>query len=306
MLKYIHVLPNDSNKYVGVSNKIEGQINAFRNNGIVAKAFGYKKLSKIKRAIPFSSSSINWKEVDVTDSDILYIRYPMSDLRFILFLRKIKRKMGIPIFIEIATYPYEKELSRYSIITIRDKLYRRFLMNYVDFIFYIGGDGAYPQDIYGVKCARISNGIDFQKYRIVRRKPSNTIRMIAVAEFQKIHGYERIIRGIADYYRKGGGRSISFTLVGEGGELSYYKELTSKLELNNYIHFKGKMVGEELNAEFDNSDIGVESFGFYKIDISTSSSLKSREYLARGLPYISGVHNDIIDDVFPFCLFFYK
>ena len=42
------------------------------------------------------------------------------------------------------------------------------------------------------------------------------------------------------------------------------------------------MVGEELNAEFDNSDIGVESFGFYKIDISTSSSLKSREYLARG------------------------
>ena len=37
------------------------------------------------------------------------------------------------------------------------------------------------------------------------------------------------------------------------------------------------------------------SFGFYKLDLDKASSLKTREYLASGLPVISGCRQDIFE-----------
>lgn len=304
MLVYLYSLDSNRQRGLGIENKINGQVKAFNNNGIVTQKIGCKILPKIQRIFPFSSSSIDWCKVNLENVTSLYVRYPLSDYQFIKFLKRAKSN-NIRLYLEIATFPYEKELKKANIIVrMRDKLYSRFIKKYVDHIFYMGGQKEVVSTIFGVKCSRISNGIDFDNYRITKRKSENVIRLISVAQFQVIHGYERIIKGIFNYYKNGGNRSIDFVLIGEGPELDSYKQLVNNLSLNDRIHFKGKLTGELLDEEFDNADIGVESFGFYKIGVSISSSLKSREYLARGLPFISGIENDIISKNFPFCLQF--
>lgn len=44
-------------------------------------------------------------------------------------------------------------------------------------------------------------------------------------------------------------------------------------------------------------DIGLGALGLYKQGIYQSSSLKIREYLAKGLPIISGCREDVFDNI---------
>ena len=51
---------------------------------------------------------------------------------------------------------------------------------------------------------------------------------------------------------------------------------------------------KELDPIYDKADAGLGFFGLYKDKMSTISSLKSVEYLAKGLPVISGCVEDIM------------
>ena len=128
--------------------------------------------------------------------------------------------------------------------------------------------------------------------------------MVAVAQFQKSHGYERVIRGIAEYYKKARKTEVFIHMIGEGEEKKYYEELTRQLGVQKYIFFYGRKNGEELNKIYDNSDIGLSCFGFYKRGIELSSALKVREYLAHGLPVVTGAREDAFDDSSIYCLRF--
>lgn len=304
MIKYIYTVQNDPKKGSGVSQKIAGQVKALNNNGIETVEESHQKLSKIIRVLPLGTSTISWKQIDLGGIKGLYIRYPMADYRFVRFLKRAKESAEIVVCIEVPVYPYQKELKWYSLRTIREWIYRKFLHKYVDRVFYIG-DATSDTKIFGVDSEKISNGIDFDSYSIHKRSTSDsTIRLIAVAEFQKSHGYERILKGMAEYKKVKNCRSVMFYMVGEGDEKKYYESLTEELELKDFVYFLGKLTGNELDEAYDKADIGVEVFGLYKRGIVTSSSLKSREYLARGLPFICGAPNDAIDGKFPYCLFF--
>ena len=50
----------------------------------------------------------------------------------------------------------------------------------------------------------------------------------------------------------------------------------------------GKLQGENLDDIYNAADIGLGSFGFYKIGLETASSLKTKECLSKGLPIIAG------------------
>lgn len=303
MIKYIYAFEPNKNLGSGMENKVNGQVNALKNNGLDVIKEGHCKPSKYIRMIPFMTSSINWNKIDLTNVDGLYIRYLMSDFQFIKFLKRAK-KNHIRICIEVATYPYKKELSWYSIKTIRDCFYKILLYKYVDLVFFMGGVGN-VENIFGIRSKKICNGIDFNKYKIHNNTiVTNTIRLIAVADFDKRHGYERILKGISEYKKNGGKRIIDFYMVGEGSEKSFYEKLSINLGIDNNVHFLGRLIGKDLDLAYDSADIGVEVFGFYKNGIKCSSSLKSREYLARGLPFICGAKNDLIPEDFPYCLFF--
>lgn len=123
------------------------------------------------------------------------------------------------------------------------------------------------------------------------------INLIAVAQFQKSHGYERIIRSIHNYYSTGSSQyEVMLYMVGEGGEKKTYERLVKRYSLEDRVIFCGYRDRDELEELYDRADIALGCFGFYKRGISKSSALKTREYLLHGLPVISGCQEDIFRD----------
>lgn len=111
---------------------------------------------------------------------------------------------------------------------------------------------------------------------------------------RRAHGYERCIQGLARYYQKNPGRRVEIHFVGDGEEKDYYQNLASQLHLEEYVFFYGSQAGKELDLIYDKADAGLGFFGLYKDKMSTISSLKSVEYLAKGLPVISGCVEDVM------------
>lgn len=136
----------------------------------------------------------------------------------------------------------------------------------------------------GARTVNILNGID--PADIVRRQEhsrGNIIKLLAVANVSSWHGFDRVIRGLAEYHGK---REINFVIVGQGSELAELKRLVIQYRLENTVLFRGLQLGEGLDKCFDECDIAVGSLGLHRLGI-TPSSLKSREYMARGIPFVA-------------------
>lgn len=65
----------------------------------------------------------------------------------------------------------------------------------------------------------------------------------------------------------------------------------SKYKLNRYVFFHGYKSGE-LGKLYDTADAGLVSFGSYKENVERLCTIKTREYLAKGLPVILGGMDD--------------
>lgn len=140
-----------------------------------------------------------------------------------------------------------------------------------------------------------SNNNILQTKRQCLQQGQRKIRMLAVATFQKSHGYERVIKGIARYYNGSSDSKIEFYLVGNGEETIKYQKMVKQYGLEQYVIFCGKKIGSELDYMYNGMDIALGPFGLYKRKIFKSSSLKVREYLAKGMPIISGCHEDAFE-----------
>lgn len=223
--------------------------------------------------------------------DYIYNRYGMMDTFYYRLLKRL-HKNGAKILIEIPTYPYIGERQRgiaYWLMFKWDALYLHKLKNVVDRIVTYSDD----EQIFEIPTIHIMNGIDVDEINPkCNFNSSESVRLLALAYMQPHHGYERLIKGVYDYYRAGGKRDIKCTFAGEGPEVDHYKKLVDDYDLQKYFSFAGKQQGESLNTLLDNTDIGICSLGAYKKKVYLSSELKSREYFAKGIPICSGVTID--------------
>ncbi|MDE5699028.1 MAG: hypothetical protein K2I96_16755 [Lachnospiraceae bacterium] len=254
--------------------------------------------------LPFGSYAMDYDSAfaQIDNPDFVYIRHRALDRRYYLFLTKIRNRYPqVKIILEIPTYPYKGELLASRTMWpfyFKDAFRRNRLKKIVDRIAILTDDNF----IFGVPTLKIQNGILVDTIVPAElHKDTEEINLIAVSACLPVHGYERCIRGLADYYNKSGsGRKIvKFHLVGEGGELELYKSLVQKNHLEAYVIFYGKKTGRELDAIYDKADIAMGAFAFYKAGITISSTLKVKEYLAKGLPVVSGCYEDSFgkDDV---------
>ena len=91
-------------------------------------------------------------------------------------------------------------------------------------------------------------------------------------------------------------RDIRIRMVGYGSELKFYQSLTERYNMTDRIEFVGKLEGEELDAAYEGCDIAVGSLGGYKVGITKFASIKLGEYLAKGLPVITGAPAFIFEE----------
>lgn len=281
----------------GVSKKILQQLEAFRKHydiELVEAYYKRSKMGKIFSRIPLFPNmfSIKGLIVDYRKLDFIYFRYDWGDLQTVLFFRKLKRKSPrCKIIIELPTYPIDldKLTTKWhqKIFKYKHIIWSRFLKKYVDRAVLFSNDSY----AYGVPTIKASNGIDTASVSMKKFTEYNEkeIRLISVSNMIKWHGIDRLIKGIHQYKRDSKNqRSICLHLVGRGREESYLRELVAKYNLNNEVIFHGYKFGAELQSVFDQSDLGIELLGIHRNKaVSISSSLKSREYFAKGIPFIS-------------------
>lgn len=297
---------NENSKYVGVWKKIRMQMDYFQSQNIEVEFYDVNKkdnntiASIVRRRLPYTGV-YDWA-VDrdkIKNVDCVYIRKESVDYQLIKSLKRMKKyNSKIKILMEIPTYPYDNEEKlTYSnaMLILKDRWNKRKLYKYVDYILTYSKN----EMIFKIPTMRLSNAVDTSIVSAKKATLSDrSINIIAVASFAFWHGYDRFLEGMHEYYKsdKENKLNIMLHLVGDGDELVRYKSLVEDYNLHHYVCFYGRKDGKELDEVYDKCEIGLDAMGRHRANIYYNSTLKGKEYGAKGLPIISGVETEIDSD----------
>ena len=290
----------------GISKKIEYQLEAFKANGheahlcymdengskrriadnTIIADYGNGKKGKIQKRTEFGSI-VNYaikKQIN-----FVYIRSNHNANPFTINMVRRMKKARMKVVMEIPTYPYDQEYFNKAMRRqlIQDKLFRNLFAKQLDAIVTFSEEDI----IFGQQTIRISNGIDFDSVKMKKKShhPANELHLIGVAEIHRWHGFDRVIKGLADYYSTPKEMKVYFHVVGyffspiEEAEIT---EIIKTHHLEPYVILYGKKHGEELDKIFDQCDFGIGSLGRHRVGIEHIKTLKNREYAARGIPFV--------------------
>lgn len=299
----------------GISKKIQYQVNALRSCGLdvrmcyydidknnhrkwlinnnVLKDLGVGSLAKIKKRICYSYI------IDYIQKEkikFVYIRSDHNANPFSIHFINTLKKIGVKVVLEIPTYPYDQEYDtlRMKLDLYIDKCFRYKLASKLDAIITFSN----AHTIFGKHTIQLSNGIDFSSIRI-KEKVNDTsacLNLIGVAEIHYWHGFDRIVQGLANYYKVPRDYKVYFHIVGDFTSARERNEILTPIKehsLEKYIVLHGKQAGESLDQLFNSSDMGIGSLGRHRSNITYIKTLKNREYAARGIPFI---YSEIDDD----------
>ncbi len=278
----------------GVYKKVRSQISALGKYfnmehflGNITESFDFTTLrDRILVKLPFNASIYKWKfKEDFLKYDFIYFRRAYTDSTVIKLFKAIKkRKPDMKILFEVHTYPYDDGWSFKEFpYKIKDEWNRKKLKKYVDRIVVVGE--GYDK-IFNVPVINIKNGIDFNTIPCNPINTTNDINMISVSSYNERHGWDRIIEGMIDYYKNNGKREMTLHLVGPGVPASLINKVNNSI-IKDRVIFYGSKGGKDLDEIFAKCNFAVDSLALHRMNLEFCSSLKSREYSARGLPFIS-------------------
>ena len=259
-------------------------------------------MEKIIRRLPYTAAWRKWEyHGEFDDADFLYIRQVYHDYSFVKYLRSIKKSNpNTKIIYEVPTYPYDDEKAKSAssmLFDIKERKNRLKLAKYVDAIVTFYGQ----KEIWGIPCIDIYNGYDFSQVELPSRKLGDTIEILSVSATGPWHGYDRIIEGINNYYKNGGKENIVYHLIGD--KLTLHEQMVEKYGLQDHVILHGRMSGEHLEEIYKRSVMGVDILAGFRRQSEVSSTLKSREYAAWGLPIITASPVDYLPDDYKYLFF---
>lgn len=241
----------------------------------------------------FQFLSESYKIIKSSQYDFLYIRQIVPITPMLLrFLKKVKKKK-IKIFYEYPTYPWKIDMKYVTnaFFYNLDCFFYNSLVKKVDKVVCYG-----KYEGTNKKFIESMNGINVNNFPLIPIKDKNIdeINFIAVANVLEVHGYDRLIRGLADYYKENTQTKVYFHIVGNVAPRLNLEGMVKQLKLDKYVLFHGYKSGEELDNLYAKMDCAVDTLAYYRRgENCIAGSLKSREYLARGLPFIFSGNLDI-------------
>ncbi|GKG75417.1 glycosyltransferase family 1 protein [Parabacteroides sp. AM58-2XD] len=229
----------------------------------------------------------------------VYIRSDHNANPFTIKMVKKMRKADIRVVMEIPTYPYDNETpsSERKLQRFLDKYFRnslaKQLCRIVTFSDY--------KSIFGTSTIQISNGVDFNKIKLKQKTndTSHELHLIGVAEIHYWHGFDRLVQGLVNYYKKTPDYKVFFHLVGNFFGEREKNDILPLIETNHlepYIILHGAKHGEELDQLFEQSDMAIGSLARHRSGITNIKTLKNREYAARGLSFIYSEQDSDFED----------
>ena len=219
-MKALFLIFHGFNEANGISKKIRYQVKALKDCGVDVRLCHYDVTSYGERRWMVDDEVIAdfgtgfaakiWKRVyysPILDYarhegiDFVYMRSFHNASPFTLRLVKSLKRTGAKVVMEIPTYPYDQEYVTRSMkfhLAI-DRCFRHKLAKALDGIVTFSN----AEEIFGGNTIRISNGIDFEAIPMKQQQndTSKELHLIGVAEVHYWHGFDRLVRGLADYYR---------------------------------------------------------------------------------------------------------
>ncbi len=278
----------DEKRASGIEKKIILQKRAFENIGI-----------KMDYVLLEDKNGSCWHEPSrLYKYDFIYFRkQTVIEWQFISFFRSIRKNNPLVVIImDIPTWPYDGEFGntiRGETTLLIDKVFRQRIKGIIDRVVLTGiNDTVFFGN---VPTLTVINGIDFGSIptRMHEQMPG-VIRIGCVGRLSPWHGYERIIKGLSEYYKTERKVEVYIYIVGDGPEEEYYRQLVCELQLSEKVKFCGFQTGSNLESYYNQIDFGCCSLGRYKSNTDIIGDLKSRDYLSRGIPIISGCKIDIL------------
>ena len=147
-----------------------------------------------------------------------------------------------------------------------------------------------------------AKGVDVSRLPLhAPRRGARDVGMLALASMSVWQGYDRLIEALARYHGK---ETVTVHMVGgEGdGSLAQWKRLVREKGLEDRVLFYGELHGGALDGVAAQCDVGVGGLGLYRKKQYVSMTLKLREYMARGLPFVYAVEDPSIPKEPRFCL----
>ena len=294
-IAHINYIPYDNQ--IGVNKKIEAQAKAAIKVGldidfIILNSFIekqeenliYKKINEsilIKKLFRFN---IIDKYVELKKYDYLILRYSDMDFSSLQFIFKYGNK--------VITEHHTDELA--EILTSNSIFSGRYLIERFFAPLFLKKSKAFigvTNEIINVelnkcKCNKktllMSNGADVESIKFTKFKPfdGKELNIIFVASFfASWHGLNKILDNLISYK---GNIIINLYLIGDLSKSDIYKIKNINHPYIN-IYIKGRLYGDELDKVFAISTIAISTKKMIE-----ACALKTREYIARGIPFIYG------------------
>lgn len=283
------LLKNEGIRKAFLENSVQVDVLEFTSKGIFnqdEQLFSFRK-GKYGRMYQYYITA--WKEIADyiagKNYDFIWFRMPLVTYFIARFIKSIKEKRPhCKIILEYGAYPFADELTglkkRFYLLNRNNEIKAH---QYADFVITYSGQ----EKVDNLVNIPINNGIDLSGIPVnPEASIDKGINFISVSSLKKWHAYERFIEGMASYIREPGTTPIHFNIVGNGPDYGKLSSLANELKLNDYISFHDFKTGKELDRIYEQNHVAIGTLGFHRIGITNSSSLKNREYFARGLPIV--------------------
>lgn len=323
MIIYLASLRNDKS---GVTKKVMSQIDSFSRRdkvvyfvedegNLVLNAMSEGKIISSNICSHLSKSKLirnltYWKkiklhldriELDENESNLVYYRMTPSNPSLTDVIKYFKKK-NCSIVKEIPTYPYIQEYIKRGftgkIKLVINNIFKGKENTYIDWISTFSDD----KEIDGHETIILNNSIPKELSRMTFPegekiiKNENDIRFLIVTSVEYWQGIDRIIRGIHEFNLSNGEINVTLKVIGTGKEIGNLREIVSGLKLEKNVEFSGFLGGQELDNEFKSADIAFGQLGLHRKEMSQVSSLKTKEYLARHIPFVYSGEERFMDE----------
>ncbi len=303
--------------------KFDGQINILMNMGYDVYYFAYDssfyyivnkgvktKIKSLKNAksslylhvFAFIDLYRCAKKSLKQDFDYMYVRNEALELCGYLMYKETKKYPKLKVITEIPTYPAENVSPPNKLVGMYLNISKLFLKKASKYIslFTLIGEKSNGQFL-SKPAINIENAVNVNGFNL--RKPNlkkDEVNIIAIASMSIWQGYDRLIKGVADYK---GNIPVKIHMVGNEGDgsLKTWMELAKNQKLSN-IKFYGAMYGSELDEIMNTCDVGIGTLGMYRLNFNSVSILKAREYTARGIPFVYATDDPALNPELSFVL----
>lgn len=299
-MKILYLIDHDPSLSSGVMNKIKSQVSTWVQLGhtvsilssstltlydgqfTVVETLSRKSRGRSNRlsvAVRLMMSTFSLRRlVKQVDSDVIYMRYRLYTPRLLSLLG------GRKVIMEINSDDSTEYKLRSLWTHFYNKATRGILLSRVDAFVGVSEELSDRFSSFGKPCVTIANGIDVAQHGFCNNKNIPPKLVFIGSPGQLWHGIDKVGEMAENF------QEYMFYIIGPTGK-----------DTDN-LKYLGVLSNVAANEFIQTCDIGIGSLSLHLKGLTEASPLKTRQYLASGLPIIYGYRDTDIPENSPFAL----